>query len=281
MARTISAIKLQMTSSFMHNVDVRRIYDIPSNIQDDQFDNYFSKVSIESILFYIIAFAIFTYESIFDTNSASLTSYIDSKRPHTLKWYSDILKRFQLSDSLPEDSEVYQVIDETKQIVKQCNVRESVGRLKCKIAKAGSNNSLTNLTPEELEAVTTYAKRIKDAGVRLEIVSYPADIIRIDAIIHYDPLVLRADGTKISDNSQPIKTSIKDHLNALPFDSVFSRMSLVDAIQQTEGVKVAEITLCRAKPAGDIYYDVESIYIPDSGYMVLDDSLTTLNYIAY
>lgn len=281
MARTITDIKLQMTSSFMHNADVRQLYNIPTNIQDNQFETFFSKVSIESILFYIISFAIFTYESIFDTNKNALTSYIDSKRPHTLKWYSDILKKFQNGDSLPVDSETYLIIDESKQIVKQCNVRESVGRLKCKIAKAGPDNSLTNLSPEELDALRTYGSRIKDAGVRLEIVSFPADIVRIDAIIHYDPLVLRSDGTKISDNSQPIKMAIKNHLNALPFDSVFSRMSLVDAIQKAEGVIVAELKLCRAKPAGGIYYDVESIYIPDSGYMVLDDSLTTINYISY
>ena len=52
MARSINDIKKTMTDAFMADADIREKYGLTA---DDTFDDSFSSVSLEKILFYIIA----------------------------------------------------------------------------------------------------------------------------------------------------------------------------------------------------------------------------------
>lgn len=280
MARTISEIKIQMTTEFMHSSVIRSLYSIPDSVLDNQFESVFSKVSIENILFYVIAYAIFVLERIFDNSIGAIKSYIDSVRPHTKNWYSNKIKAFQFGDTLPIDSDVYPTINEDHKIISNCSVSEELGYLKVKVAKELSG-TLTPLTNEELEALNTYAYRVKDAGVRLSIVSLPADVIRVNAIIHYDPLVLKSNGTKINGQAGVVVVheQIKNYLKNLPFDGMFSIMDLTDAIQNVEGVSIVQVTQVRTRTATGIYQDVVSIVKPDSGYFILDEANTFITYI--
>lgn len=280
MARTITEIKLQMTSEFMHSAVIRSLYSIPESTLDNQFESVFSKVSIENILFYVIAYAIYVLERIFDNSIAAIKSYIDSVRPHTLSWYSKKIKAFQYGDPLPIDSDIYTTINEDHKIISNCSLSEELGFLKVKVAKELSG-TLTPLSNEELEALNTYAYRIKDAGVRLSIVSLAADVIRVNAIIHYDPLVLKSDGTKINGQAGVVVVHerIKSYLKNLPFDGMFSIMDLTDAIQGVEGVSVVQVSQARTRTASGIYQDVVSIVKPDSGYFILDEANTFITYI--
>ncbi len=280
MARTITEIKIQMTTEFMHSSVIRSLYSIPDSVLDNQFESVFSKVSIENVLFYVIAYAIYVLERIFDNSIGAIKSYIDSVRPHTKNWYSNKIKAFQFGDTLPIDSDVYPTINEDHKIISNCSVSEELGYLKVKVAKELSG-TLTPLTNEELEALNTYAYRIKDAGVRLSIVSLPADVIRVNAIIHYDPLVLKSNGTKINGQAGVVVVheQIKNYLKNLPFDGMFSIMDLTDAIQNVEGVSIVQVTQVRTRTATGIYQDVVSIVKPDSGYFILDDANTFITYI--
>lgn len=280
MARTITEIKLQMTTEFMHSSVIRSLYSIPDSVLDNQFESVFSKVSIENVLFYVIAYAIYVLERIFDNSIGAIKSYIDSVRPHTKNWYSNKIKAFQFGDTLPIDSDVYPTINEDHKIISNCSVSEELGYLKVKVAKELSG-TLTPLTNEELEALNTYAYRVKDAGVRLSIVSLPADVIRVNAIIHYDPLVLKSNGTKINGQAGVVVVheQIKNYLKNLPFDGMFSIMDLTDAIQNVEGVSIVQVTQVRTRTATGIYQDVVSIVKPDSGYFILDDANTFITYI--
>lgn len=280
MARTITEIKLQMTSEFMHSSVIRSLYSIPDTVLDNQFESVFSKVSIENVLFYVIAYAIYVLERIFDNSIGAIKSYIDSVRPHTKNWYSDKIKAFQFGDTLPIDSDVYPTINEDHKIISNCSVSEELGYLKVKVAKELSG-TLTPLSNEELEALNTYAYRIKDAGVRLSIVSLAADVIRVNAIIHYDPLVLKSNGTKINGQAGVVVVheQIKNYLKNLPFDGLFSIMDLTDAIQHVEGVSIVQVTQVRSRTATGIYQDVASIARPDSGYFILDEANTFITYI--
>lgn len=280
MARTISEIKIQMTTEFMHSSVIRSLYSIPDSVLDNQFESVFSKVSIENVLFYVIAYAIYVLERIFDNSIGAIKSYIDSVRPHTKNWYSNKIKAFQFGDTLPIDSDVYPTINEDHKIISNCSVSEELGYLKVKVAKELSG-TLTPLTNEELEALNTYAYRVKDAGVRLSIVSLPADVIRVNAIIHYDPLVLKSNGTKINGQAGVVVVheQIKNYLKNLPFDGMFSIMDLTDAIQNVEGVSIVQVTQVRTRTATGIYQDVVSIVKPDSGYFILDDANTFITYI--
>lgn len=280
MARTISEIKLQMTAEFMHSSVIRSLYSIPDTVLDNQFDSVFSKVSIENILFYVIAYSIYILERIFDNAIAAIKSYIDAVRPHTQSWYANKIKAFQYGDSLPVDSDVYPTIIDDHKIISNCSVSEELGYLKIKVAKDQSG-TLTPLSNEELEALNTYAYRVKDAGVRLSIVSLAADVVRVNAIIHYDPLVLKSDGTKINGQSGVVVVheQIKTYLKNLPFDGLFSIMDLTDAIQNVEGISIVQVTQVRSRTATGIYQNVVSIVKPDSGYFILDEANTFITYI--
>lgn len=280
MARTISEIKLQMTVEFMHSSVIRSLYSIPDTVLDNQFESVFSRVSIENILFYVIAYSIYILERIFDNSIAAIKSYIDAVRPHTQSWYSNKIKSFQYGDSLPVDSDVYPTIIDDHKIISNCSVSEELGYLKIKVAKDQSG-TLTPLSNEELEALNTYAYRVKDAGVRLSIVSLAADVVRVNAIIYYDPLVLKSDGTKINGQSGVVVVheQIKTYLKNLPFDGLFSIMDLTDAIQHVDGVSIVQVTQVRSRTANGIYQDVTSIVKPDSGYFILDEANTFITYI--
>ena len=280
MARTITEIKLQMTTEFMHSSVIRSLYSIPDSVLDNQFESVFSKVSIENVLFYVIAYSIYVLERLFDNSIAAIKSYIDAVRPHTQNWYFNKIKAFQFGDSLPIDSDVYATINDDHKIISNCSVSEELGYLKVKVAKELSG-TLTPLSNEELEALNTYAYRVKDAGVRLSIVSLAADVIRVNAIIHYDPLVLKSNGTKINGQAGVVVVheQIKNYLKSLPFDGMFSIMDLTDAIQNVEGVNIVQVTQVRTRTATGIYQDVVSIVKPDSGYFILDEANTFITYI--
>ena len=70
MARTITEIKATITTEFMGSDVMATIYGFTKN---DSFDERFSKVSFESILFYIIAFVAFTIEKLFDTHKQEVS----------------------------------------------------------------------------------------------------------------------------------------------------------------------------------------------------------------
>lgn len=55
MARTIAEIKESITTDFMRNPDVARAYGFDV---ETPFTSHFSKLSIESLLFYIVACAV-------------------------------------------------------------------------------------------------------------------------------------------------------------------------------------------------------------------------------
>lgn len=65
MARTIAEIKQEMTDAFMGESVVREKYGFSST---DTFDTRFSKVSIEGLLFYVVAFGVWVLEKLFDSH---------------------------------------------------------------------------------------------------------------------------------------------------------------------------------------------------------------------
>ena len=61
MARTIAQIKTELTEAFMTDSTLQTKYGFS---EGDSFDSRFSKVSIESLLLYIVATAIWTLEKL-------------------------------------------------------------------------------------------------------------------------------------------------------------------------------------------------------------------------
>lgn len=95
-ARTIADIKQTMTRQFLEDPVVQEKYGFDFSYgQIPEFDTVFSKVSLESIFFYIATAAMHFHETLFVKHREEVETIIANQRPHTLRWYVDMAKKFQ------------------------------------------------------------------------------------------------------------------------------------------------------------------------------------------
>ena len=107
----------------------------------------------------IVASAIVTVEQMFDWFKADIGAILDSRRPHTTRFYRKLALAFQYGHALILDSTSYDNTGltaqqiETAQIVKQAAATERNGLL---IVKAATlvNNQLAPLSTGQLTALT-------------------------------------------------------------------------------------------------------------------------------
>ena len=88
---------------------------------------------------------------------------------------------------------------------------------------------------------------IKDAGVRITVINYLPDVLKLQMKIYRDPLVLDENGQSIITGKKPVEEAIKEYLKNLPFDGELVLAHLVDALQQVEGVRIPHIILAESK----------------------------------
>lgn len=236
------------------------------------FEEQFSAVSIESMLFYAQAFGMMVLEKLTKDRFADLEERFARLRPHTLSWYAEQIKAFQLDHTLPADSGEYAVIDEASKIVRYCSITERNGILQAKIA-GKTDNKPSRISAENLAKVEAYVSRIKDAGVRVLLSSGEADKFTCNLLIHYDPLK--------SVTKEIIEKAISEYLESMPFDGVYSNMALIDAVQRIDGVRVAEVRSSEATYGTNTATTIVSTYVPNAGYMALDADNSLIQLIPY
>jgi len=265
MARQINEIKKVITERFVSEPTVVNRYKLDTN---KTFEEQFSKGHIESILFYCMSVGLWNVECMFDQFTGEIDKKIADLKPHSVKWYVNIIKKFQLGDELPFDSDVYEKIDVKKQIVKHCSVTEANGMLFIKVAKG--DNDLTKLDGNELSALSSYIDRVRDAGVVYNLISRNADELDVTLTVHFDPLILNKNGKRIDGSSNsPVQDAIDKYLRNLPFNGEYSNMALVDSVRSVAGVKVVHLSSATAKYGSNSTKLIYDLYIPDAGYMRL------------
>ena len=274
---TTAEWKRKITGEWMSLSATRKAY--PDINPAKEFDEQFSILSVESLLFYAMAYCMMLLEKIFNDRTAELEAKFTSLRPHTIGWYVAKIKAFQYNVTLPIDTDVYPTINEEKQIVKYCSVTTTRGVLNIKIAGADSSGRPVRLSdssseyPMVLKKITAYINRVKDAGVHFVLSSGEADKFSCQLLVHYDPLH--------NVTIQTIKENIKRYLSSMPFDGVYSNMALVDTLQAVEGIKVAEVISSEASYGSNQPVNIVSRYRPDAGYMELDDAKTQITLEPY
>ena len=260
--------KKTITDEWLRLSGVKETYGID---QDKTFDEQFSAVSVESLLFYALAYGLMLLEKITGDSITKLEEHFSRLRPHTLSWYAEKIKAFQLGDTLPPDTDVYPEINKAKQVVKYCSLTERNGILSAKIA--GQKDGKPFRLPEEtVKKVSEYIRRIKDAGVRVMLSSGDADKFSVKLLVHYDPLK--------NLTTQDIERAISAYLESMPFDGIYSNMTLIDAIQKIDGVRVAEVLVSSASYGNNTPEDIVSTYVPMSGYMELNKAEITFKSYA-
>lgn len=282
MARTIEDIKKDMTDSFIENQAVISAYGLTAG---KTFDEQFSRVSIESILFYVFAVALWSLEKLFDLHVSEVDSRIEQLEPHTLRWYVNKTKAFLYGHKLVADSDYYDTSNlseaeiEEDRVVKYAVASESNTVVYIKVAGEKKGKPWP-LTDSQIAALNSYINTIKDAGVSVQLRNEQADLMRISLVVYYDPTLLSADGVSLADGSTPVDDTVKSVITNLPFNGIYRNTDLLAALQALSGVEVVDISKVEAKPRNaDSFTEVVGFNRPYSGYFEIESLDVT--YIQY
>lgn len=273
MSRNISSIYNEMLSAKEQNPELQGL-------------NSGSSTAIWRLWMWVVAAAIFTVEMFHDLFIAEVENIISTKTAGTLFWYRSRCLDFRYGVALEvHDGRItYPADDTTSPLLAQCSVSEAADGLIVKIAKDDDGElvplSNTPLKPE-FDAFVAYLSSIKYAGTPIRVINSPANLLRMQITVFYDPLLISPTGTLLSDSSRIIDDTIADFLRNLEFDGRLKRSSLVQAIKSAQGVKDAYITLLEHKYKDYWYVPIEVSHIPESGYFKIDPSFPLTSSITY
>lgn len=276
--RTIDEIKQIMCEDFMKNEDLARAYGFTVG---RSFNDIFPKISIESVLFYIVATAIWVLECLVAEHRTDVEAEIEEMIPHRPKWYRDKALAFMLDKSLVTDTDTYDTtgMDEAEikaaHVVKYAAATESADTALLTIKVAGeSDGELCPLDSSAENQLRAYLTEIKDAGVRIALVNQQADSYSCAIDIYYDTMISPAVV------SERVENAIKAYICGLPFNGEYTNMAMVDTLQVIEGVKVAEVKGVSVSVSGESTITaIDARYTPVAGYMKAEQ--LNINMIPY
>ena len=292
MARSISQIKAQIAETYISDPTVREAYGIT---KDRSFDSLFSPVSVESVIFHVVASCIWVLEKMFDRHSADVGQAIESLRPHTLRWYCSMAMRYMRGrDLIMADgvaaTDSYDLTDlsddeiQAARVVRYAVASEDTTGIYIKVAGADSDGRPCQLDPDDHKGLIHYMSQIKDAGVRVTVLNDPADLIRVKLMVLYDPAILTAThlspkgldsmadiSLRDADDADVIAQAVTGVVSRLPFNGEYRNSDLLAAVKAVPGVRVADIISVEAAPGGtDNFSRVVGFRRPASGYYRLD-----------
>ena len=281
MARTVAEIKKQMTDAFMADATIREKYGLR---EGDTWSGSFSSVSLESIMFFIVAACCHVLEVVFEEYVKVVDDKVSMAVVASVPWYYKMAKAFHYGDSLVlnEDAQQdgYATIDEGKQMVKYAAVRDRGTSVQILVSgeKDGKPVALSNSV---LTVFKEYMNRVKVAGVVLSIRSKNADKMVIRAKVYVDSLVINSDGTLISDGSKPVEEAINTYLANIVYGGTFNKTKLTNAILGVEGVSDVEIGECSYMEDGGTEYTVikGNNYTALGGCFVSEGLSNSLSYV--
>lgn len=281
MARSVAEIKKTMTDAFMADATIREKYGLSVN---DTFSSKFSSVSIENILFFIVAACCHVLEMIFDQHKRDVEDKIALAVVASVPWYYKMALAFQYGDSLVLNDRTWQYeyasIDESKQVVKYAAVRDKGTSVQI-LVSGDQDGSPVPLSNDVLTVFKQYMNRVKVAGVILNITSKESDNVTVMATITIDPLMMNENGELLSDGSKPVEEAITSYLKHIIYGGTFNKTRLVDVIQAVEGVVDVELEECKYKPANSSEWTVLSgnNYTGNSGSYIPVDLENSLTYV--
>lgn len=274
---TIADIKKTMTDAFMSNGILQTMYQIDAS---QSFESQFSELSLESIVFDIVAFCIWVYMQIVSISISQQNAFILQQKIHSLSWYSAYAKLFQYGDALPWGEVTYDntgVSDDditAAQVVKFAAATKVPGGIRIKVAGL-ENGELTQIPNPQFLSFQEYMFRISAAGDNLFYTNNAPDSLKLTLKIWYDALVLNSEGKRLDGtNDTPVQDAIDAYIKGIDFDGGrFVPASLTDALQSVEGIKVPEIELCQTQYAALPYVDVPGNgVVPDAGWVRIINS---------
>lgn len=283
MARTIEQIKGEICEAWMSSDTLATAYGYTVGAD---FNAKFSKVSIENVICYIMAAAVWTHEKLFDAHRAEVEAYIAQMKPHSLRWYVNKVKAFRTGQDLIADSDQYSDAGLSdadiagRQVVKYAAASEREGVVYIKVAgEVGGTKE--PLDADHLDGLAFYLSEVKDAGVRVELINEPACALKLTVDIYYNPMVLNSQGTHLANGGKPVEDAIKAYIENLPFNGEYRNSALIDALQMVEGVEIPELERAEESYNGEAFVAINAKSVPYSGYYVYESDNVIINYMPY
>ena len=256
MARSISEIKRTMTDAFMQDEAIRAAYDLSSD--KTRFADCFSAVSLENLLFYIVAACHYVLESLFEKFTQDVEQKISRAVVASIPWYFDKAKAFQYGDDLVLNPRTfgyeYAKVDTSKQRVKYVAVRDRGASIEMLVSEE-QNGKPTPLSDDVLTAFKHYINAIKIAGVVINVRTRKADELSIAVKVVVDPLKINRQGVEIASSEKVVEHAIENYLADIVYGGTFNKTKLVDAVQRVDGVVDVVLGTCKYK-AGDEFKEI-------------------------
>lgn len=271
-----------MTAQFMADATVQETY---GTSPYDVFEDTFSKVSVENIIFYIVASCVYVLEVLFDRHKQETIDMANKSIVATIPWYYAQALAFQYGESLVLDTErmmwQYATVNTSKQVVKYAAVKDRGTFIEMLVSgdKDGRPEVLSN---DVRMAFEQYMNQIKIAGVVLKIRSREADKIQVQVNITRDRMVMNENGALLSAPLvKPVENAINDYLSGVTYGGVMNKTKLVDAIQNAQGVADVELIDVKYSTDGGKTYKsvVGNNYESFSGSFVSTGLENSIRYI--
>lgn len=245
-----------------------------------------SRVARWRLMLWVVAVAQWTHEVLWDRTLDEIRALAAASNIGTLPWYVAKARAFQFGHDLVLVNNVpgYEEDDAEARIVRRAAAKEQGGLVLLKVAKEEAG-VIGPMTSGELSAFAAYIDEVKMAGVIVNIISEPADLLRVVATVFYDPLVMASDGTLILNPSvRPVDAAIDAYLENLPFNGALVLTNLVDAMQSAAGVINPVLTDVQTRYGAFPYSSVVVEYIARAGYLKVDPLnplAATITYVPY
>ena len=249
-----------------------------------------SKVAIWRLLFYVMAFAVMSFEKLLDAHIVAVDEKLLLQKTLRSPWYREKALGFQFGFALnanydfdntgKTDSEIA-----ASKIIKYAAVTEAVQDdlrvLQIKIATL-TGTDLVPITTIQLAAIVAYFDRVKGDGVTIKFYNQVADLLRTVVEVYYDPLLLDGNGLRTDAAGYPVKEAAILYPTILDFNGEFTNAGFIDALQNCYGVSRRKVNLIKLerKTGNGTWQSVGSSFIPDAGYCKFDTDGLTINYIA-
>ncbi|WP_260262909.1 nucleotidyltransferase [Elizabethkingia occulta] len=250
-----------------------------------------SKTAIWRLLFYIVAFAIYTHEQIFGIHASEIAELLKQEKAHTLHWYGKKAKSFQYAFPLQPDSDIFDNTGKTEdeieasKIIKYAAISEDSeeSRLILKVATE-NGGKLAPITESQAESFKQYVSEYRDAGVKITVINYLPDILTLNIKIFRDSKILDGNGYHKLQGNQPVNEAINEFMKELPFNGELMLNKLIDKLQKVEGVidpwlyNVESKWIDEGKGGYGDPTPITISKIPESGYFEVDWEKTQIKY---
>lgn len=236
--------------------------------------NSISKNSFWLRIVNVVAFAILTLETLFDIFKTDIQVLVENVRQGQIGYYVETSKEFQYPDVLNPLTNEYDVVNENLRIISRVSAREIIlnerGAVRIKIAK---NEPPEPLSSSEFNSFTSYIDQKKYAGVIINLINKPADVLVVVGTVWYDGEATEANAL------EAVLTQIEEFLSQkLKFDDLLYKNDLIAFIRESKLINNIKFTLITAQ--NSVLTNIDEVYESEAGYFILDKNASGFNFIA-